>query len=315
MNLEIRSIKTDEYTLKSGWLDVGHGHRVWYEQWGNPKAKTPILIFHGGPGGEFKPKHKYNFDPKVHHVIGFDQRGCGNSLPYGKTQHNRTDDLIEDASAILDKLRIKNVHVNGGSWGSTLALLFALKYPRRVTSLTLRGTFTGSKDEISWIDQGLYRNYYPEVWQRFITSVPKKYADNPAKFHYDILNGNDKDKWVDSAKALEDLEVPVMLTEWPGYSDIKSDKTEEYDFVPYKIYAWYLSHGSFLPDNYILNNAHKIKVPTYIINGRYDMVCPPKTAYELHDSIKNSKLFITYDNHSGGPQTQLVTKTLIEMIY
>lgn len=315
MNEEPRTIKTDEYTIKSGWLDVGHGHKVWYEQWGNPKAKISILIFHGGPGGEFKAKHKYNFDPKVHQLIGFDQRGCGNSLPYGKTDHNRTEDLINDALAILKELGVSKVHVNGASWGATLGLLFTIKHSSLVESLLIRGTWTATQSEIDWIDKGGFAHFYPEVWQRFVDSVPKQYSSEPAKYHYGILNGNEKTKWAASAKALQDLEVPAMATEWPGYNDIKSDNKAEYDYVPYKIYAWYLSHGCFLSKNYILNNVHKIKVPTYIVNGRYDMVCPPKIAHKLHELIKGSKLLITYDNHGGGPQMQLVYHTLLQTIY
>lgn len=315
MSTDPRVIKTDEHTITSGWIDVGHGHKVWYEQWGNPGAKTPILSFHGGPGGSFKQKYKYTFDPTIHQVIGFDQRGCGNSLPYGKTQHNRTEDLLADARAILEQLGVKKVHAYGASWGSTLAMLFTLQHPDMVESLFVAGTFTASRDEIAWVDTGVLRTHYPEVWERFVASVPEAYADRPAAYHYEVLQGKDRAAWPASAKALEDLEVPAMVTEWPGYTDIKSDAPEEYDFVPYRIYAWYLSHGCFLPDNDILSRAHHITVPTYIINGRYDMVCPPKTAYQLHKAIKGSKLYITYDNHSGGPQTQLVRKTLIDSVY
>lgn len=313
-------IKTDEHTITSGWLDVGHGHKVWYEQWGNPKAKTVILSFHGGPGGGYKPHHKYRFDPKMHQVICFDQRGCGNSLPYGRTDHNRTEDLIGDAATILKTLKIDKVHLIGGSWDSTLALLFAIKYPKKSLSLITTGVFTGTEAEINWLDKGLFVNHYPEVWERFKQSVPDNQQGDPAAYHYKILSGSNKQAWPASAKALSELERPIMQFDWPGFNDIKPDQNpaaliEAFDYVPYKIYAWYLNHNCFLSGDYILRNAHEIKVPTYIIQGRYDFACPPITAYKLHKAISGSRLFMTLDNHRAGHETDSVFASLISTIY
>jgi proline iminopeptidase len=317
---EPRQIKTDEHTIKSGWLEVGHGHKVWYEQWGNKDASVPVLYFHGGPGGGYKPSHKYNLDPKKHQAIIFDQRGCGNSLPYGRTDHNRTEDLINDALMILDELGVKKVHIQGGSWGSTLALLFAIKHPEKCQDLVIRGVFTGTQSEINWIDKGLFINHYPEVWERFLGTVPAENRSKPAEYHYEILNGSDPENFQTSAKALSELEGPLLAFDWPGFNDIQldnkpNDMPEEFDFVPYKIFAWYLSHSCFLSESYILKNASKINCPLFIIQGRYDMCCPPITAYKIHKLVKNSKLFMTLASHSNDPETRSVNQTLIQTIY
>lgn len=318
---KIRQIKTDEYTIKSGLLDVGQGHKVYYEQWGNPKAKTPILFFHGGPGDGFKPKHKYRFDPKRHQVIGFDQRGCGNSLPYGKLEHNTTDDLVTDAVKILDKLNIKQVYVYGGSWGSTLSLLFALRYPARVKASIIDGVLTASTSEIDYINKGLSERFFPEVWERFQASVPTKHQDNPAAYHYKILAGSDENDIKKSAKALEELEGPLLRFDWRSYQDIQPDKDpnkqeSEDNYVPYKIYAHYMSHACFLKEREILNNAHKIKTPLFIVQGRYDMCCPPITAYQLHQAVPDSKLYITLDSHSpSDPESRTTLKALVDTIF
>lgn len=319
--MRLRTVKTDEYTINSGHLDVGNGHKVWFEQWGNPKAKTPILLFHGGPGGEHKPKHKYNFDPKKHQVIGFDQRGGGNSLPYGEIKNNTTKDLIEDALKILEHLGVTKVHLSGGSWGSTLALLFSIEHLERVETVMINGVFTGMQAEIDWLDKGLFRNHYPEVWERFAASVPKEYKDNPATYHYEVIESGDESKLEATSKALSDLEVPIMMFDWRGFApEIKKDRDpnaapEEFDPIPYKIYGHYLNNACFLEPNYILKNVHKIKAPLYIVQGRYDMCTPPVTAYRLHQAVAHSKLYMTLSSHGNDSETNSALKALRDTVY
>ena len=313
----MKTIKTDEYTIKSGHLSVSNGHNIWYEQWGNPKSKIPVLSFHGGPGSQYKPHHKYNFDPEIHQVISFDQRGCGNSLPYGELKYNNTQELIKDAKLILEHLNIEKVYLFGGSWGSTMALLFNIDYPDIIEATIIRGIFTGTKAEISYVDKGLFKNFYPAVWERFVNSVPKSHKNNPAKYHYRQLNKTDNKSNIRSSKALEELEWPLLGFDWLGFNDIKIDKDPtqkllEYDFVPYKIYAHYMQNNCFLSGNYIIENCIKIKNPVHIVQGRYDMVCPPITAYNLHKTLQNSELYITLSSHGNDPETRSVLKTLIK---
>lgn len=318
--MELKDVKTDEFTISSGHIEAGNDHQVYYEQWGNKKAETPILVFHGGPGSGYKPHNKYYFDPKVHQVIIFDQRGTGNSLPYGELAHNTTQDLIDDAVAILKKLKVKKAYVFGCSWGSTLALLFSILHKDLVKAVIAQAIFTGSKKEIDHFDKGVFSKYYPEVWDRLVKSVPNKHQDNPVKYHYEILTGKNKNMMISSSKALEEMERPVLKFDWAGYQDIKPDKDPnsvepEYDYVPYQIYAHYFSNGCFLDDEYILNNARHITSPLYMVHGRYDMGCPPETAVKLHKEVKNSKLYITLASHGKDPETRTALKVLIDTVF
>ncbi|HTE22069.1 MAG TPA: alpha/beta fold hydrolase [Candidatus Limnocylindria bacterium] len=319
---QIKELQTDNYTIKSGHLDVGNGHKVYFEQWGNPKAKTPIICFHGGPGSRYKAYYKtIAFDPKVHQVIFFDQRGCGNSLPYGKLEHNTTQDIISDASKILAHLGIKRMYAYGRSWGCTLATLFTIQFPHLVKATIVGGVYTGSRAETDYVDNGYFKNFYPEVWDQLQDSVPKKFRDNPTAYHYDKLAYGNTEEIATSAKALEDLELPLLRFDWQGYpatipSIQTGDKKEPYDHVPYQIYAHYLSQGCFLPDGYILQEASKVKSPFAIVQGRYDMACPFKTAYALHQAIPQSKLYVTLAGHSSNdPENRTVTRALIDMLF
>lgn len=318
--MSLRTVKTDEYTIESGHLDVGDGHKVWFEQWGNANAEIPVLVFHGGPGGEHKPKHKYNFDPEKHQVIGFDQRGGGNSLPYGETRHNTTDALISDAVKILEHLDISKVHLSGGSWGSTLALLFAIKHPEKTESIMVNGIFTGTQEELDWIDKGLFRQHYPEVWERFAATVPEEYRENPADYHYEAMATGDETKIEAASKALSDLESPILIFDWRGFDrTIKKDPDPEnkdaFDPVPYKIYGHYFKNASFIKPGYIMKNASKITAPLYIVQGRYDMCCPPVTAYKLHKAVPHSKLYITLSSHGNDSETNTALKALRDLTY
>lgn len=316
--MDIKQVKTDKHTITSEHIDVGHGHIVYFEQWGNEKAKTPILTFHGGPGGQYKPSHKTAFDPGKHQVIFFDQRGCGNSLPYGRWHHNKTQDLVEDAKKIIDHLKIKQVYLAGGSWGSTLALLFNIAYPKLVKANLIRGVFTGTKEETDYVDKGQFQKFYPEVWDAFVASVPKGSRSDPAAFHYARLKSKDPKQVIASAKALDALEGPLLGYDWQGTipawrADAKTE--DEYDYVPYQIYGHYLANDCFLPQNYILKNASKIKNPVYIVQGRYDMVCPPVTAYRLHQALKDSYMYTTLASHGNDSENRNLYKSIIETVF
>lgn len=312
----LRNDYTDQYTIKSGHLDVGHGHKIYYEQWGNKQSKVPVVFFHGGPGAHYKAAYKNSFDPKFQQVIFFDQRGCGNSFPYGRIEHNTTQDLIADTKKLLDHLHIKKVNLLGGSWGSTVALLFNIAYPDIVKNTIIRGVFLGSQDQIAYVDSGHFKTFYPEVWARFIASVPERYRSSPAAYHYKMLHSNDKKKVIASSKALSDLETPLLRFEWKGYTMLQpKTKDEDFDHVPYLIYGHYLSHKCFLPENYIMSNVNSIHNPVYIVHGRYDMVCPIITAYELDKSLQNSKLYITHASHGNDPENAMATKILIDHVF
>jgi proline iminopeptidase len=320
MSESVRTVKSNNHTIQSGWIEVGDGHKIWFHQWGNSNVKIPILTIHGGPGSEFKPYHLSNFNPQTHQVVSFDQRGCGNSFPHGSIKNNTTQDILSDIIKLLDYLHIKMVYVYGGSWGSTLALLFAIHNPKRVKATIVNGVFTGTKEEIDYIDKGYFKNQYPEVWEHFLQSVPKSEQSDPAAYHYKKLKSTDSQIVEKSAKALDELESPLLQYDWPGYSDVITDKDpenkSEYDAVPYKIYGHYLENNCFLKKNYILDNADKIQSPLYIVQGRYDMCCPPITAFKVHKAVKQSKLFMTLGSHSSGDsENRIALKTLVQTIF
>ena len=297
----------DKYTNRELFLEVGNGHELYIQDWGNSKAKTPILFLHGGPGGGLKEKNKNAFDPEKQRVIFHDQRGCGRSLPHGSLEHNTTADLVEDIEKIAAKLKLDTFILTGGSWGSTLALAYALKYPKRVKAMVLHGIFTGSQAEIDWLDQAQFQTFYPEVWERYVAATPEKHRKNPSKYHFETAFGSDEAEAKKSAYAYEHLEGNVIqLDDRPHFSDF-----ETYDPTDIRVEMWYLKNRCFMPDRHILDNAHKLTMPAYLIQGRYDMVCPPKTAYELSQKLPNGHLIWAIAGHKPEHETWNLTRNTL----
>jgi proline iminopeptidase len=283
----------DQFVISEKMLDVGDGHTLYIQEWGNPDTSTPIIFLHGGPGSQVKDKHKGAFDPKTQRVIFFDQRGCGKSTPYGSLENNTTDKLIEDITKIADAFSAKTFVLHGSSWGSTLALAYALKYPERVHALVIGGVFTGSKAEADWIDKGQFKTFFPDVWQAYLDRTPAEHHSDPSKYHFDKAVNGTADEQKLSGYAYDCLEGGVIQLN----DRHEAEDFEEYDPAGIRLEMHYLSNGCFLPDRHILNNADKLNMPVHIVQGRYDMVCPPHTAYELHAKLPNSKLYWTLSGH------------------
>ncbi|CAN5148871.1 prolyl aminopeptidase [soil metagenome] len=300
-------MQKDAYTNQELMFEVGDGHQLYVYDWGNKDAATPIIFLHGGPGSAVKDRYKGAFDPLVQRVIFYDQRGCGSSTPFGSLENNTTTDLVSDISKIADELGINTFILNGNSWGSTLALAYANANPERVTALVIGGIFTGSKVETDWVDQGHFKTFYPEIWQKYVDSVPTEHRVNPSAFHFDkILNGTAEEQKL-SAYAYERLEGGVMLFD----DRQQADYFEDFDPAGTRIEVHYLANGCFMPDRYILKNAHKLTMPVHIVQGRYDMVCPPTTAYEIHRSLPNSQLYWTLGNHVVEHEGQNLFRSII----
>jgi proline iminopeptidase len=298
----------DEYTNQELMLEVGGGHTLYVHDWGNVGAKMPIVHLHGGPGTGNSDRYKLRFDPTVHRVIFHDQRGTGRSLPYGSLQHNTTDELVEDIHKVAKTLKLEKFILTGGSWGSTLALMYALKYPSHVSKLIINGIFTSSKSEIDWVDQGYFRIFYPELWQEFVASTPKAHQKDPVSYHAKNILGKDEAKAKLSAMQYGKLEGSLMSLD--ERAQLPSDPAT-YDIVPMKIETYYLQNKCFLPEErYILSNAHRLTMPTWIVQGRFDMVCPPVTAHELHQRIDDSRLIWTMSGHGNDRSTYDVMRTL-----
>ncbi len=297
----------DEHTINEFFLDVGDGHQLYVHDWGNKKARMPIVFLHGGPGSQVKDKHKATFDPEFQRVVFFDQRGCGRSLPAGSLEHNTTQDLIEDIEKLVNHCKLEHFVVTGGSWGSCLALAYALAHPGRIEAMVLHGIFTGSQAEIEWIDKGRFKTFFPDVWDIFLAGTPKAHHNNPSAYHFKRIMSDDEQAVKESGYAYENLESGVMRLD----DRYTPDSLEEYDPTGIRIEMAYMAKRCFLPDRYILDNAHKLKMPIQLVQGRYDMVCPPQTAYELHQKLPNSWLTWTVSGHHTERESWTVIRTLL----
>ena len=288
-------MNTDQYTLDETMLPVGDSHELYVQLWGKAAAAETIIFLHGGPGGSCSDKHKSLFDPLKQRVLFFDQRGGGKSLPYGSLVANDTEHMIEDIKIIAAHYQLATFAITGGSWGSCLALAFAVKYPKQVTRMVLRGIFTGRQSEIDFLDKGVFRTSYPEVWQRFVDSVPAPNRDDPGGYHMPRVLGDDLAQAKESAYAYNNLEGSLISLD----DRFSAEPFDKFDPAPTKIECHYLANRCFMPDGYILEQASLLTMPIALIQGRYDMVCPPFTAYDLAQKLPNAKLYWTVAGHSG----------------
>lgn len=300
----------DEHTIREFYIEVGDDHELYVQDWGNKKAKHPIVFLHGGPGSGCKDGHKRQFDPLQHRVIFFDQRGSGKSLPYGSLKHNTTDDLVADITKITKQLKISSFILVGGSWGSTLALAYAAKHPQNVQALVLNGIFTGSQAEIDYFDKGSFRAWFPEVWEQYLAATPKEHRETPTLFHYKQILGKQEDAARRSACAYGNIEGALLALDDRFIPDNPADPA--FDPVAAKVEVHYLANHCFLPDRYIFDNARKLTMPVWLVQGRYDMVCPPAAAYELHQKLPKSHLIWTVGGHkSSERETQSVVRAIL----
>jgi proline iminopeptidase len=299
---------TDHYTLEETMLAVSDDHRLFVQLWGAKDAQETMVFLHGGPGSGCSDKHKDLFDPLIHRVIFFDQRGCGKSLPYGSLVANDTDHLVSDITAITDSFGVEKFAITGGSWGSCLALIYAIRNPEKVTRMVLRGIFTGRKSEIDFLDKGEFRSFYPDVWERFVASVPAEAQHDPGAWHHEHMLGNDLELAKRSAYAYNDLEGSVISLD----DRRRSEVYETIDPVGTIIECHYLVAGCFIPESYIIDNAANLTMPITLIQGRFDAVCPPFTAYDLSKVLPNGQLYWTTAGHSGTDRANWdLTKALL----
>jgi proline iminopeptidase len=304
-------METDQYTLKEEMIDVGDGHSLYAQLWGNPDAVETIVFLHGGPGSGCSNKHKSLFDPSQHRVIFFDQRGCGKSTPRGLLVANDTEHMIEDINQVAAVFATDKFAITGGSWGSCLALAYGLKYPERVTRMVLRGIFTGRKSEIDFIDKGGLRSFFPEIWDEFVDSVPAEHQNDPGAYHLKRVLGDDPEAAKHSAYAYSRLEDSAI-----SLDDRRSPEPyETFDPISSIVECHYLANACFLPEGYIIENATKLTMPIRLVQGRYDAVCPPFTAYELSKILPDGQLFWTVAGHSGNDRANWdLTKALLAQI-
>ncbi len=293
----------------AGFLDVDNIHTLYWEQCGNPDG-VPILFLHGGPGGGISDILRRFFDPDHYRIILFDQRGSGRSQPFASLENNTRSHLVEDIEKLRNHFNISKWHVFGGSWGSTLALSYAVKYPERVQSLILRGIFLLESSEIDWFLYGI-RTIFPEAWERFSSYVD--HDKDLLNAYYSRLTSQDHDKAVEAGIewSLYESSCSSLL---PSRKDIthKSKTNEEAALSIARIEAHYFKYEIIAPENSLLTQIDKLRaIPTSIIQGRYDVICPIKTAYELHKAWPEADYIIVPDGGHSSLDFQ-ISKRLIE---
>ena len=292
--------------FNKNWLKAGNIHEIYYEECGNPNG-SPVIFLHGGPGSGCNPAQRRFFDPIHYRIILFDQRGCGRSKPHGEVRENTTDDLLADIEALRKHLDIAKWHVFGGSWGSTLAIAYATKHTRRIISLVLRGIFLSRPFELEWF-LGSVKQFYPEVWHTLLDYLPKNERS-------DVLTAYEKrifsvDPSINqpaavSWNAFEGALLRLLPAENKMPDMLKTENeisiANQSEVARARVQMHYIQQHCFVDGEALLKVAEGLlHIPTTIVQGRYDMVCPPQTAWELSQAMPHAEFIMVPDaGHSA----------------
>ncbi len=262
-------------------VDVGQGHSIYVEQCGNPHG-IPVVVLHGGPGGGCSPAMRRYFDPAVYRVVLFDQRGCGRSRPHAEVSDNTTWHLVADIERIRRLLGIEDWIVFGGSWGATLSLVYAQTHPERVTHLVLRGVFLMTKGELDWFYGGGAGRFWPETWARFVAPIPENERGDLIKAYNKRLFSGDLAEETKYARAWSAWENALASIHSNGHS---GESPGHYARAFARLENHYFVNNGFLEfDGQLLANMGTIShIPGVIVQGRYDMICPPSSAWKLNE--------------------------------
>ena len=297
--------------FNKNWLNVGQIHQIYFEECGNPTGR-PVVFLHGGPGSGCNPTQRRFFDPAHYRIILLDQRGCGRSKPQGEVAQNTTDALVDDIEALRVHLNIEKWHVFGGSWGSTLAIAYAVKHAARVISLTLRGIFLSRPAELKWF-LGDVQHFFPEVWHKLVQYLPANQQNDVLNayaaliFNDDIrISGEASVQWnafenaimrlkpLDNSTKSEPIEPKTKSPE-----ELNNERITEVARARVQIH--YILNQCFVDGEALLKQAVSLaNIPTIIVQGRYDMVCPPQTAWALHQAMPHAQFTMVTDaGHSA----------------
>jgi len=294
-------------------LAVDDLHQVYVEECGNPNG-VPILFVHGGPGGGCSMRDRRFFDPKHFRIVLFDQRGCGRSLPHGELEANTTDHLVEDIETIRKALNIPRWHLFGGSWGSTLSLVYAEAHPDKILSLTLRGIWLARQQDADWaFNAGGAHRIFPEMWAELVRAVRPAPNESVIERAYAIMTSDDDRRARAVAKAWARWEISACTLQ-PNAQYLAEATGDNEAWTLARHEAHFMVNHCFIPPNHILKNASRLaSIPTTIVHGRYDMVCPVDQAFLLAEAMPHARLVVT-DNAghaSAEPKTlaALVTAT------
>ncbi|MEZ4225788.1 MAG: prolyl aminopeptidase [Polyangiaceae bacterium] len=284
----------------TGKLAVGDGHEVFYEECGNPAGK-PALFLHGGPGGGLDPRYRRFFDPARYRIVLFDQRGSGQSTPHASLDANTTWHLVSDIEALRTRLGIEKFLVFGGSWGSTLALAYAQKHPQRVTELVLRGIFMLRQSELRWFYQFGASEIFPDAWERFLEPIPEGERDDLMHAYHARLTHADPAVRQRAAKAWSIWEASTsFLHVDPAH--VAHSGEDEFALAFARIESHYfVNRGFFESEDQLLRDVDEIRhIPAVIVQGRYDVVCPIRSAWDLHRAWPEAELVVIPDaGHSA----------------
>jgi len=288
-------------------IKVSALHEIHVEEAGNPQG-VPVVFFHGGPGGGIDPTHRRYFDPTRYRIVLFDQRGCGKSTPHAELKENTTWDLVKDAEAIRTRLGIDRWHVFGGSWGSTLALAYAVTHPEKTRSLTLRGIFLIRRSEIQFFYQEGTSWIFPDYWDEYLKPIPVEERGDLVTAYYKRLTSGVDAVEAEAARAWSVWEGSTSKL-FPDEGLISRTAGDIFARQLARIECHYFVNNGFFPhDGWLLDEARKKlqAIPTTIVQGRYDVVCPPKSAWDLKKAMPHADLIIVKDAGHSASEVAIV---------
>ena len=291
-----RTLYPEIQPYETGMLDVGDGHNLYWELSGNPDGK-PVVFLHGGPGGGSSPDHRRQFNPDKYKILVFDQRGCGKSTPYASLENNTTWDLVDDVEKLRTQVaKVEKWQVFGGSWGSTLALAYAEKYPERTTELVLRGIFLFDQYEVDWMYKaGGASQIYPDKFEEFLAPIPEEERGDLLEAYRKRLTGDDKEELLTAAKAWSKWEGDIV-TLLPSPETVDHFTSPEVAVAVARIEHHYMAAKGWLEEGQLLRDAVKLKgIPGVIVQGRHDSCTPPIAAWKLKQAWPEAELNIIPD--------------------
>ncbi len=290
-----RGLYGETQPFASGWLPVQEPHEIYYEQCGAPGGK-PAVVLHGGPGGAINPTMRRFFDPERWRVTLFDQRGCGKSRPNASLEDNTTWALVEDIERLRRHLGVDSWAVFGGSWGSTLALAYAITHPKRVAALILRGVFLLTRREVRWFYQDGASMLFPDAWERFVAPIPPSERGDMLGAYHRRLTGADRREQARAAQAWSQWEGDTLSLRGPQARPAKFNETEfAVAFARIECH-YFANHGFFAKDGWLLENVAAIRhIPGWIVQGRFDVVTPLESAWSLKTAWPEARFEIVWD--------------------
>jgi proline iminopeptidase len=298
-------------TYRQGMLKVSNLHTIYFEESGNPQGK-PVVILHGGPGGGSQPLYRQYFNPDLWRIVQFDQRGCGNSTPHAELIENSTWHLVEDIETLRKYLNIDHWVVSGGSWGSTLALAYSETHPEYCQALILRGIFMVRRKELEWFYQEGAGYFFPEAWEQYLELIPTDERHDMIAAYYRRLTSDDCQVRSQAARAWSVWEASTSKL-IPDLELIARFGTEDFAEAFARLECHYfMNKGFFMSEKQLLENIDRIRhIPTTIVQGRYDVVCPMFTAWKLHQTFPEAEFIVVPD--AGHSMTEVgIRSALIE---